>query len=213
MPSPTPEVLTSSSNPRVAAAVALRDRRERERTGLTLVDGAREVRRALDAGVEVVEAFICEPLLAGADARAALDRLLGGPAPLHRTSERVFAKLAFGERAEGIVAVVRIPSLELERLSLPVDPLVARPRRRREARQPRCGPAHRRWGGGGRRRRRLAADRPVQPERHPGERRHGLRRPDRVGLDAGRAGLAARRAVSGSWRRGSTPSGCTPTPT
>ena len=124
MPSPTPEVLTSSSNPRVAAGVALRDRRERERTGLTLVDGAREVRRALDAGVEVVEAFTCEPLLAGPDARAALDRLLAGSAPLLRTSERVFAKLAFGERAEGIVAVVRVPSLELGRLSLPVDPLV-----------------------------------------------------------------------------------------
>ena len=124
MPSPTPEVLTSSANPRVVAAVALRDRRERERTGLTLVDGAREVRRALDAGVEVVEAFTCEPLLAGADARAALDRLLSGPAPLHRTTERVFARLAFGERAEGIVAVIRIPSLELGRLALPVDPLV-----------------------------------------------------------------------------------------
>ena len=33
------------------------------RRGLTLVDGAREVRRALEAGVEVVEAFVCEPLL------------------------------------------------------------------------------------------------------------------------------------------------------
>ena len=61
--------------PRVKAAAALRDRRERDRAGLTLVDGAREVRRALDAGVEVVEAFVCEPLLAGPDARAALDLL------------------------------------------------------------------------------------------------------------------------------------------
>ena len=75
MPSPTPAVLTSFANPRVKAATALRDRRERDRAGLTLVDGAREVRRALDAGIEVVEAFVCEPLLAGPDARAALDLL------------------------------------------------------------------------------------------------------------------------------------------
>ena len=75
MPSPAPALLTSLANPRVKAAAALRDRRDRDRTGLTLIDGARELRRALDGGVEVVEAFVCEPLLAGPDARAALDLL------------------------------------------------------------------------------------------------------------------------------------------
>ena len=123
MASPAP-VLTSFANPRVKATAALRDRRERDRTGLTLVDGAREVRRALDAGVEVVEAFVCEPLLAGPDARAALDLLGAREITVQSTNEAVFAKLAFGERAEGLVAVVRIPSTALIDLVLPVDPLV-----------------------------------------------------------------------------------------
>jgi RNA methyltransferase, TrmH family len=125
MPSPAPPVLTSLANPRVKAAAALRERRERERTGLTLVDGARELRRALEAGAEVVEAFVCEPLLAGPDARAALDLLRSRGIATHAASEAVFAKLAFGERAEGLVGVVRIPSLGLSDLSLPEDPLVA----------------------------------------------------------------------------------------
>ena len=124
MVSPTPPVLTSFANPRVKAATALRDRRERDRTGLTLVDGAREVRRALDAGVDVVEAFVCEPLLAGPDARAALDLLRDRDVPVQATSEAVFAKLAFGERAEGLLAVVRIPSTALADIALPDDPLV-----------------------------------------------------------------------------------------
>jgi RNA methyltransferase, TrmH family len=119
-----PPFLTSTTNPRIAAAADLRQRRGRDRTGLTLVDGAREVRRALDAGVEVVEAFVCEPLLSGPDARAALDRLAARRTPVQPTNERVFGKLAFGERAEGIVAVARIPSLDLERLVLPAEPLV-----------------------------------------------------------------------------------------
>jgi TrmH family RNA methyltransferase len=89
-----------------------------------LVDGAREVRRALDAGGEVVEAFVCEPLLAGPDARAALDLLRDRGVTVLSTSEAVFAKLAFGERAEGILAVVRIPSMALADLVLPADPLV-----------------------------------------------------------------------------------------
>ena len=124
MPSPTPPLVTSVANPRVKAATALRDRRERDRSGLTLIDGARELRRALDAGVTVVEAFICEPLLAGADARAVLDRLRADGATVHSVNEPVFAKLAFGERAEGVVAVVRVPSLELVDLAVPNDPLV-----------------------------------------------------------------------------------------
>ena len=76
-------------------------------------------------GVEVVEAFSCEPLLAGPDARAALDLLRARGVAVQPTSEPVFAKLAFGERAEGLVAVVRIPSLALADLALPDGPLVA----------------------------------------------------------------------------------------
>ena len=124
MPAPAPPLLTSLANPRVTAAVGLRDRRDRERTGLTLIDGAREIRRALDRGVDVVEVFVCEPLLAGPDARAALDRLRASGTTIRATTEPVFAKVAFGERAEGLVAVVRIPSTDLGALATPADALV-----------------------------------------------------------------------------------------
>jgi RNA methyltransferase, TrmH family len=124
MASLTLPVLTSGANPRVRAAIALRERRQRDVTGLTLVDGARELRRALDAGVVVVEAFLCEPQLAGPDARAALDRLRERGTTIRPTTEAVFAKLAFGERAEGLLAVVRFPSTALADIALPDDPLV-----------------------------------------------------------------------------------------
>jgi TrmH family RNA methyltransferase len=124
MRSPTRPILTSLANPRIKAALGLRERRDRDRTGRTLVDGAREVRRAIDAGAVVEEAFICEPLLGGADARVALDLLRTSPTTIESVSETVFARLAFGDRAEGIVAVIRIPSLDLARLVLPAEPLV-----------------------------------------------------------------------------------------
>jgi len=124
MPSPAPPLLTSLANPRVTAAAGLRDRRDRERSGLTLIDGAREVRRALDRGVEVTEVFVCEPLLAGPDARAALDALRDRGVTVLPTNQAVFAKIAFGERAEGLVAVARIPSTDLSSLAIPDDALV-----------------------------------------------------------------------------------------
>src|SRR4029079_14509835 len=116
--------ISSVANPRVKAAVELRDARARAQTGHTIVDGARELRRALDAGVEVIEAFVCDPLLAGPDARAALDTLLAGPSPVHRVSEPLFAKLAFGDRAEGLVAVIHNPVSPLDAFELPPDGLV-----------------------------------------------------------------------------------------
>jgi len=117
-------VLASPSNPRIKAAARLRERRDRDRSGLTLIDGARELRRALEAGVDVVDAFMCEPLVAGEDARAALDALRARGVAVTTTTEAAFAKLAFGDRAEGLLAVVRAPSLGLGDLTLPADPLI-----------------------------------------------------------------------------------------
>ena len=68
----TTSLITSRQNPRVKDAAALRDRRQRQRQGRVLIDGGREILRALEAGVRPVEAFVCDPLCVSADARAAV---------------------------------------------------------------------------------------------------------------------------------------------
>ena len=64
--------ITSPQNPRVKDAVRLRDRRHREKQGRILIDGARELQRAIAAGVRLVELFVCESLCHGDDARRLL---------------------------------------------------------------------------------------------------------------------------------------------
>jgi RNA methyltransferase, TrmH family len=115
--------IASASNERVKAAVRLRDRDERDRTGLTIVDGVREIDRALDAGASVETAFVCEPLLT-ATGQALVDRLAGSDGPALTTSETAFRKVAFGDRTEGVVAIVRQPRHALADLGLPAEPLV-----------------------------------------------------------------------------------------
>jgi TrmH family RNA methyltransferase len=117
--------LTSPSNPRVKAVVRLRDRAERDRTSETVVDGAREVRRAIAGQAELVEALVCEPLATGEEARATLAALAAAGFDWTSVSEVVLEKLAFGSRSDGIVAVVRPRRLSLADLVLPHDPLVA----------------------------------------------------------------------------------------
>jgi TrmH family RNA methyltransferase len=117
--------IVSPGNPRIKAAAALRERSARSTSGLTLVDGARELRRALDAEVEVIEAFVVESRLAGPDARAALDGLLAAGVEIVPVSDAALSRLAFGDRNEGLVAVIRLPARTLGDLRLREDPLIA----------------------------------------------------------------------------------------
>ncbi len=112
------------SDARVRAAAELRDRQARDRAGLTLVDGGREVLRALEAGAVVDSAFVCRSRLRTAEARLAVDRLTGSDVVVHECSVAAFEKVAYGDRDEGIVAIVRMPPVGLSDLRLPRIPLV-----------------------------------------------------------------------------------------
>lgn len=125
MSASTDPAITSVHNPRVRAAVRLRDRRARDKTGLTLVDGGREVLRALVAGVVLEEAFVCLELVRTDDARAAVAALSACAAPIWEASAAVLERVAFGERSEGVVAVVRVPATGLADLRPRPVPLVA----------------------------------------------------------------------------------------
>ena len=139
--------LASPSNPRIKAVARLRDRREREASGHTLIDGARELRRALDAGVDVVEAFVCEPLLAGEDARAALDALTTREHPDdHRHRARV-PQDRVRRSCGGPRGGRPVPGDHARRLALPRRAVGRGRRGRREARECRRDPPQRRRGG------------------------------------------------------------------
>jgi len=106
--------ITSLQNPRVKAAARLRDARHRQKQGRFLIDGLREIDRAVRAGIELVDVFHC-PERCAAGAAEAVDALLGwiDAEPLE-VGPAVFDKLAFGERAEGLVATARTPRRRLE---------------------------------------------------------------------------------------------------
>ena len=118
-------MITSLHNLHVKEAVKLRERRQRAKQGCTLIDGARELARAISAGVELVDVFVCEPLCRSADAQAAFDLIGQTKATVLPVSPQVFTKLAFGERAEGLLAVAKTPKRSLVELHLPANPLIA----------------------------------------------------------------------------------------
>jgi TrmH family RNA methyltransferase len=116
-----PDAIDSPANPRIKAALSLRERRDRDRTGRTLVDGGREALRAIEAGAAVIEAFVHPPLVETADGRQALALLRGD---VTEVSRRAFERLAYGDRTDGIVLVVRTRDTSLAGIALPDVPLV-----------------------------------------------------------------------------------------
>lgn len=102
-----PETITSPANPRVKQAAKLRAAGERRETGLTLVDGIRELSRAVAAGVEIVEVFVAADAVADAARTACLAACAARGAAIVALAPRAFEKIAFGDRDEGIVGVVR----------------------------------------------------------------------------------------------------------
>ena len=118
-----PLVITSVKNPRIKSIADLRDRREREAAGLTLIDGSRELARALAGGALVIEAFVDWERLDAVGRLAVADAHRRGT-QVTEVSAPVLDRIAYGDRAEGVVATVRIPDLALDHCRVPAEPLV-----------------------------------------------------------------------------------------
>lgn len=116
--------ITSPRNDRVKAALALTDRRDRDRTGRMLIEGYRENLRALDHGVRPVEFFFCRDLFLGANEDALLARAASLGADLLDCSEQVFRRLSYRDRPDGLISVAPILRRRLEDLSPGPVPLV-----------------------------------------------------------------------------------------
>lgn len=121
-----PEIITSLQNPRVKQLVKLRDRRPRDQAQQFLVEGYRQIRRALDKGFAPAELYYCPEWYPGdqgnedtllADAAAAGARIF-------QLNKPAFAKVAYRERPDGLLAVLPQWRRELDDLALADSPLV-----------------------------------------------------------------------------------------
>lgn len=112
------ERITSTANPRVKAYAKLKQSRERQRTGRFLIEGEREVARAIGADVEIEILLICRELLAH-------------PLPEHpahieilELTAAAIAKVARRQKPPGVIAIASQFDTTLESLALSPDPLV-----------------------------------------------------------------------------------------
>ena len=115
--------ISSAQNPEVRAAAKLKLRRTREREGRFLVEGAREVTRALAAGVRLETLYFCLDFL-GDDGRSVLELAEARGVSITEFSAAAFKLLSYRENPDGIIAVAERQKKSLTDLNLPDDALV-----------------------------------------------------------------------------------------
>ena len=118
------KTITSLRNQRVKDAIKLRDRRGRQRQRRIVIDGTRELMCAVESQVDLTELFVCRELCDGNSADEFLKRVAQTGTDVIQVSPDVFAKLAFGQRAAGVLGVARTPQRTLADLKLPELPLL-----------------------------------------------------------------------------------------
>jgi len=109
-------VIASNSNQKIKDVLRLRKHRERAASGRFVVEGARELRRALESDVHVDEVYVC-PTFFQPDSDGVLEMAKQRRVDLRETTEAVFRRLSYRDAPDGLLAVARCFPTSLERLA------------------------------------------------------------------------------------------------
>jgi TrmH family RNA methyltransferase len=101
----TAEKISSLQNPRIKQLVKLRDRRPRDEAGVFLVEGYREIRRALEKQIRLQELYFSPQWFLGENEPALIEQARAAGAQLFELTKDAFAKVAYRERPDGLLAV------------------------------------------------------------------------------------------------------------
>jgi TrmH family RNA methyltransferase len=115
-------MISSSANPTVKQIRALRQRKEREATGLCFVEGIRQVAEAIQSGALIERLVIAPELLASSFARALVQAQRDVGTPTLELSADVFAGISQKDGPQGLAAVVRQRWLPLSAARLVAPP-------------------------------------------------------------------------------------------
>lgn len=117
-------LITSPSNPRIKHVIALRERKQRKRDNLMVVDGFDELWLALNCGARPTEVFTCPELFHSVDNPGLTRRMTEIKAEMIEVPKPVFEKIAYRENPDGWLAIFPIPNTRLDELRLGSAPLL-----------------------------------------------------------------------------------------
>lgn len=116
--------ITSTHNPSIRRAVRLRQSRGRRQQQRIIIDGLREIDRALNGQVTPDELFVRRDAPADPLRHSILQRCLEAGVDPTYVAPKVFRSLAFGDRDEGLVLVAQRPPSGLDCIPAPPQGII-----------------------------------------------------------------------------------------
>jgi len=118
-----PDPINSPSNPRIRNILKLQaNSRERRNQNLFVIEGFREISRAIDSGIEITELFVCPEL----DRQGRSEALVAGDKKFAVTemSANAFSRVAYRDGSDGFIALAIPRNLHLDDLKLNANPII-----------------------------------------------------------------------------------------
>ena len=112
--------ITSAQNNGIKHLVRLRERREREKEKLTVLEGYRELTRADEYGMTLTEVWFSPELFLGENEYPLLERLAAKGAKIFQVPPHLLTKVTYRDRPEGLIAVAKMLKHDLS--SIPLRP-------------------------------------------------------------------------------------------
>ena len=124
-----PVQISSLGNDHIKRVVKLNNRRFRNKHRLTIVEGTREISRALENGIQPQEVYLCPELIQDPQAQNIAARFTENastaPYKLYEITPQLFHKIAYRGESGGILLVIPILDRQLEDLHLSNLPFLA----------------------------------------------------------------------------------------
>jgi TrmH family RNA methyltransferase len=106
--------LSSAQNPKIKQIMSLRDRKARDETSLFIIEGYREISRAVQGGVQFESLFISPEHFLGVNEETLISSI---HAPKYRLPKHLFEKISYRDRPDGLIAIAK--QMKLTLLDLP----------------------------------------------------------------------------------------------
>lgn len=110
-------IITSLQNPRVKQIVKWRDRKDRDRDKVVLIEGYRALTRALAAGFPINEVYCCPELYQGSNEGKLLAELENRGARIFQVVPEAFIKMTYRDRPEGLLGIGQQKKLTLDSIT------------------------------------------------------------------------------------------------
>ena len=117
-------IITSLQNDRIKNVVKLRNRRDRDKQQLMIIEGYRSLLRASNNNISVKEFYFCPDYFIGGNEYKLIDKYKESGAKIIEVSKNVFQKMSYRDRPEGLLGVAPYFSKTLKDLDLSDPPFL-----------------------------------------------------------------------------------------